>query len=81
MVSALPAGFILYGVFQLSKHLIARYGKLIGKYQESRAQKLSSWKWWLTPPASSQVVCYCAIAVLILGLAARKANPFIYFQF
>jgi alginate O-acetyltransferase complex protein AlgI len=74
MQSAVPAGFLAYGLFWLGKRPLwapARGAVAAG----------SGWRSWLTPPTSARAVAFISVAMLIVCFAPRKAIPFIYFQF
>jgi alginate O-acetyltransferase complex protein AlgI len=79
ITSALPAGFFLYICFQMAKRLAKNYKT----QREAVVTSLPyhSWRYWLTPVPSTQAIGYVSLALLILAFAARKPNPFIYFQF
>jgi D-alanyl-lipoteichoic acid acyltransferase DltB (MBOAT superfamily) len=81
LTSALPIGFIVYGLFQLIKYFASNPHKLPFGPKHLEQLREFSLRWWLTPPPAAQVVSYLAWAVLILAFSARKPNPFIYFQF
>lgn len=75
----LPAGFLLYGLFQLIKFVSANWSKL--RINQFAPPVRYSARWWLTPPKATEFAGCLAWYVIILALAAHAANPFIYFQF
>lgn len=80
LTSTLPASLTVYAFFLYACHLHDRMqaGSLKNQALISFSNTLGSW--W-TNSIAAQAVTYCSLSLVILGFAAGKVAPFIYFQF
>lgn len=78
MQSTLPLSLALYGLFLVISHWRESLETKGKEVASSTVARLERW-WHSSVPA--QVVVYVTLAIMILGFAPGKMEPFIYFQF
>jgi len=79
LISTLPVSLFLYSAFLI----LSRWRESVEKARPAAAapSMLSGIEQWWQNSLAAHVVVYASLAIVILGFAPGKMEPFIYFQF